>query len=59
MAEAQGSNGWWGYLAILKDAADTQTTFAAVGPISCPNDGEPLITAADGGLFCRFDGWRP
>lgn len=28
-------------------------------PIECPNDGTPLEPAPDGGLFCRFDGWRP
>ena len=50
---------WWTYLSILKEAEDMQTTLAAIGPIACPNDGEPLITAPDGQLFCRFDGWRP
>ncbi len=28
-------------------------------PTACPNDGEPLQVAADGGLYCPFDGWRP
>lgn len=27
-------------------------------PLSaCPNDGEPLRTGPDGGLYCPFDGW--
>ena len=30
-----------------------------VPPTACPNDGEPLLTAPDGGLYCPFDGWRP
>lgn len=28
-------------------------------PQACPNDGEPLRTAPDGGLYCPYDGWRP
>ena len=59
MVDAVGNGGWWKYLGILKDAKDTQTTLAALGPIACPIDGEPLITASDGQLFCKFDGWRP
>lgn len=27
-------------------------------PQACPHDGEPLQEAPDGGLFCRFDGYR-
>lgn len=38
--------------AIARDEA-TRT------PVACPNDGTPLTSAPDGGLFCKFDGWRP
>lgn len=27
-------------------------------PLACPWDGEPLDTAPDGGLFCKFDGYH-
>lgn len=27
-------------------------------PMACPNDGEPLDAAPDGGLHCPFDGYR-
>jgi hypothetical protein len=54
-----GSSGWYTYLSIIREARDVETTLASLGPLSCPNDGEPLIEAPDGKLFCRFDGWRP
>lgn len=28
-------------------------------PQACPNDGQPLLEATDGYLYCPFDGWRP
>lgn len=28
-------------------------------PVECPNDGEPLRAAPDGGVYCPYDGWRP
>jgi hypothetical protein len=30
-----------------------------IGPVACPNDGEPLQTGPGGVRFCPFDGWRP
>jgi hypothetical protein len=50
---------WEELLSIIADAradADHETN---TPPTTCPNDGEPLRTGPDGGLYCRFDGWRP
>jgi hypothetical protein len=50
----------WGQLqAVLDDARQTADEEANRPPVACPNDGTPLEAAPDGGLFCRFDGWRP
>ena len=50
---------WEQLLSIAAEAADEARAEAAAPPQACPNDGEPLDPAPDGGLFCRFDGWRP
>lgn len=50
---------WWQLVSWRQEAVETKTALDQGGPLSCPNDGEPLLTAPDGGLFCRFDGWRP
>jgi hypothetical protein len=49
-------SGWYGLLGILREGERERSR-----PVleSCPNDGEPLIVAADGDLFCPYDGWRP
>lgn len=50
---------WHQLLDIYADAAAEAQAEAATPPAACPNDGEPLKTGPDGGLFCPFDGWRP
>ncbi len=47
---------WEELAAILEERRKEAATDP---PIACPNDGEPLQVAADGGLYCPFDGWRP
>lgn len=50
----------WEQLLSIAAEADAEARAAAdMPPLACPNDGEPLTPAPDGGLFCRFDGWRP
>lgn len=51
-----GITGWWTYLNILKE---TRTGANRRPLAACPNDGEPLRQAPDGGMFCPYDGWRP
>lgn len=51
-----------GLLALLQSCAEEYQQARddeRDNPQACPNDGEPLRAAPDGGLFCRFDGWRP
>lgn len=50
---------WHQLLDIYADAAADRQAEAATPPAACPNDGEPLKTGPDGGLYCPFDGWRP
>ncbi len=50
---------WYSLLDIIREARDLRATDRMAPPAACPNDGEPLQTGPDGGLFCRFDGWRP
>lgn len=50
---------WEQLLSIAADAQEERRAEAVRGPMACPNDGEPLTPAPDGGLFCQFDGWRP
>lgn len=50
---------WYQLLAIAQEAAELARDEREQGPLACPNDGEPLVTGADGVPFCRFDGWRP
>lgn len=58
-AQAGAGGGWETLLAISREARALYAEDAARVPVSCPNDGEPLRTAPDGGLFCIWDGWRP
>lgn len=51
--------GWYQLVQIVKNARDPQFRATAVEQMTCPRDGEPLQTGPDGGLFCRYDGWRP
>lgn len=50
-------SGWWSWKSILDEAAQEAQYYQTRQPVACPNDGEPLTTAPDGTLFCRFDGW--
>jgi hypothetical protein len=50
---------WEQLLAIRQEARDLAEQERMSPPAACPNDGEPLQQAPDGGLFCPFDGWRP
>lgn len=50
--------GWWALHSIVQEARDVKQTFKELGPLSCPHDGEPLTSAPDGSLFCRYDGWK-
>lgn len=51
--------GWYSLLDIVREAHATRDQAVAAPPAACPNDGEPLRAAPDGGLYCPFDGWRP
>jgi hypothetical protein len=50
---------WELYGTIAREAYRDARLEAEREPSACPNDGEPLDRAPDGGLFCPFDGWRP
>jgi hypothetical protein len=50
---------WSQLLSIAKEAAAEADAAGARPPVACPNDGEPLLTGPDGGLYCPFDFWRP
>lgn len=50
--------GWGQLLSIYAEAAADRAAEQAAPPEACPNDGEPLRTGPDGGLYCPFDGWR-
>ena len=49
---------WEQLLSIAAEAADQARAEASAPPQACPRDGEPLTPGPDGGLFCRFDGYR-
>lgn len=55
----QTAGGWDTLLAISREARQLYAEDRARPPAACPNDGEPLRTAPDGGLWCPWDGWRP
>lgn len=49
---------WEQLLAIQQTAQQVAATDAALPPVACPNDGEPLLTDPNTGeLRCKFDGW--
>lgn len=51
--------GWYQLLDIEADARLQVATERARGPLSCPNDGEPLIPTPSGNeRFCKWDGYR-
>lgn len=49
---------WEQLLDITREAEELAQDERARPPEACPNDGEPLTQAPDGGLHCRFDGYR-
>ncbi|MCK9929432.1 hypothetical protein MXD62_19990 [Frankia sp. Mgl5] len=50
----------WEQLAdILREARQLAQEDASAPPTACPDDGIPLEASHDGGLHCRFCGWRP
>ena len=52
------SPGWYSLLSTDQAARDVKETFLQLGPLSCPNDGQPLTSGPDGSLFCEYDGWK-
>lgn len=56
-APGGSGNGWWGLKNIFDEARREHEYWTTTPPMACPIDGEPLQTAPDGRLFCRFDGW--
>lgn len=59
VADVVSTGSWYELLSITQEFHDLAAEDRARGPVACPNDGEPLTSAPDGGLFCRYDGWRP
>lgn len=49
---------WYELVSILEEAAAEQRWQQQRIPSACPNDGEPLRSGPDGGLYCPYDGWR-
>jgi len=49
---------WFQLISIMVEARETRAQFDLLGPLSCPNDGEPLTMGPDGVRYCPFDGWR-
>jgi hypothetical protein len=49
---------WEQLRSIVLQNREDQRFWASQPPRSCPNDGTPLVTGADGSLACTFDGWR-
>lgn len=50
---------WTQLLSMLTEFREIRAAERAADPVACPNDGEPLQRAANGDLYCPFDGWRP
>lgn len=50
---------WYQLLDVTRDWRQREAEYALLPPVACPNDGEPLRTGPDGGLYCPYDGWRP
>jgi hypothetical protein len=50
--------GSWDQLgAIYAQAVAERVAADEAGPLSCPNDGEPLLLDLEGRRRCQFDGW--
>jgi hypothetical protein len=48
---------WYQLGAIYAQAVAERVAADDAGPLSCPNDGEPLRADSDGNRRCPFDGW--
>lgn len=48
---------WQQLVAIRAEARAIAREQETQPPVACPVDGEPLLTAPDGTLRCRFDGF--
>ena len=48
---------WEQLISIRREAADELRAQKSQPPQACPQCGEPLISAPDGDLRCKFDGW--
>lgn len=55
---------WWQLLDVRKQAEEEFSWYADNGPLSCPNDGTPLLNAppTESGSsvekYCPYDGWQ-
>ena len=49
---------WYTLLSIVEEAVGYVKQEKTQPPLACPFDGEPLDTAPDGSLFCKFDGYK-
>lgn len=49
---------WDQMISIVEEALQYVKEEKTQPPLACPNDGEPLTTSPDGGLFCKFDGYE-
>lgn len=52
------TGGWQSLIEIMHEAAILHHEERIAIPTACPNDGEPLLNAPDGTLYCPYDGWR-
>jgi hypothetical protein len=50
---------WQQLVDIVREGVAEAAAEQTEPPTACPNDGEPLRTGPDGGLYCAWDGWRP
>lgn len=48
---------WTQWMEIIFEAREEVAATQNERPVACPNDGEPLVSAPNGALFCPFDGW--
>jgi hypothetical protein len=56
-----GSTGsWYGLLAIVREARQTDALYRSMRPVYCPNDGTVLVPhPRTGRLHCVFDSYEP
>jgi hypothetical protein len=58
-ATTDGSAGWYQLRDFAVQARTEREQEGRDGPLSCPNDGEPLLrNPGSGRLGCPFDGWQ-